>query len=89
MRRSGAVVRFASRRWYRKTTFVGVWSVSLLIAVPGTGGLRWRTRPCRARPKVRWFLASVNNAPRVMAHVPESAAPMVRMVRLDQSQLAF
>ncbi|CUX81135.1 MAG: Cell wall hydrolyses involved in spore germination [Roseibaca calidilacus] len=86
MRRSGAVVRFASRRWYRKTTFVGVWSVSLLIAVPGTGS-SVADATLSSATQSALVLASVNNAPRVMAHVPESAAPMVRMVRLDQSQL--
>ncbi len=78
-----------TRRWYRTPTLISVWTLSLMVAMPGIGSsVADATLSSAARSAL--VLASVNGAgaaPRVMTRIASDAAPLVRMVRLESSEL--
>lgn len=81
----------AARRWYRTPTLIGVWSISLLAAMPGMGSsVADGTLNDHARSAL--VLASVNASNpsnRIMTQLAPDAAPLVRMARLDRPDLAY
>lgn len=93
--RKGGVCRQASvrdavtRRWYRTPTLISVWFLSLMVAMPGTVfSVADATLSSAVRSSL--VLASVNDvsaSPRVMSRISPDAAPTVRMVRLENSDL--
>lgn len=82
---------FAGRRWYRTPTLVGIWTVSLLAAMPGFGSsVADATMNDAARSAlVRASLAGVSPSNRIMTRLSSDAAPHVRMVRLESPDVAY
>jgi len=78
-----------TRRWYRTPTLIYVWTLSLMVAMPGTGSsVADATLSSATRSAL--VLASVSDvgaSPYVMTRIAPDAAPLVRMVRLESSDL--
>lgn len=81
----------AARRWYRTPTLIGVWTISLLAAMPGMGSsVADATLNDRAHTAlVLASMANTNPSTRVMTQVAPDAAPVVRMVRLDSPDIGY
>ena len=79
------------RRKYRTPTLVGVWTISLLAALPGMGSSAADATLNDAARSAR-VLASVtapNPSARIMTRVGADVAPQVRMVRLDSPDIGY
>lgn len=81
----------AARRWYRTPTLVGIWTMSMLAAMPGLGSsVADATIDDAARSAlVRASVADVSPTNRAMTQLPTETAPLVRMVRLDSPDAAY
>jgi hypothetical protein len=83
--------KVVARRWYRSPVLVGVWSVSMLAAMPGLGSsVADATLSDQARSAL--VLSSINASNpsnRIMTQITPDVAPLVRMVRLDNPDLDY
>lgn len=87
----GVACSVAARKWYRTPVLVGVLTVSTLAALPGMGSsVADATLTDQTRSAL--VLASVsgsNPASRIMTRMDPNAAPLVRMVRLDNPDFDY
>lgn len=87
----GLLRHIVTRRGYRTPAMVGIWTASLLAAMPGTGSsVADATLSDKMRSEL--VLASVRDtspSQRAMTRLGAEAAPMVRMVRPEEPDLRY